>query len=189
MGGLDARHMIVDIKHMAEKVACLTTIGTPHLGTSIADWALSHGGDEIIHDLKPLVHLEGFEDLKTEPCREFNARAMEAEATNSIRYQTYTGRQEKRRCVLAALQASWGIIRDKEGDNDGLVPVTSQQWCTELTASNGQTKSVSQKQFPVAADHLNEVGWWHPDQLLCLQRREKYEDQIKSVYLEIARTI
>ncbi|MGD0238550.1 MAG: alpha/beta fold hydrolase [Syntrophorhabdales bacterium] len=40
MGGLDARHMIVDIEGMAEKVASLTTIGTPHLGTSIADFFL-----------------------------------------------------------------------------------------------------------------------------------------------------
>ena len=36
MGGLDARHMIVD-KGMAERVATLTTIGTPHHGSPVAD--------------------------------------------------------------------------------------------------------------------------------------------------------
>jgi triacylglycerol esterase/lipase EstA (alpha/beta hydrolase family) len=34
MGGLDARHLIVDIVTMADKVGTLATIGTPHLGTS-----------------------------------------------------------------------------------------------------------------------------------------------------------
>ena len=43
MGGLDARHMIVDLG-MADKVASLTTIGTPHRGTILADHLLDHGG-------------------------------------------------------------------------------------------------------------------------------------------------
>src|SRR3981081_981483 len=43
MGSLDARLMIVDLG-MADKVASLTTIGGPHLGTTIADHVLDHGG-------------------------------------------------------------------------------------------------------------------------------------------------
>ena len=35
MGGLDARHMIVR-EGMAERVASLTTVGTPHNGTPVA---------------------------------------------------------------------------------------------------------------------------------------------------------
>ena len=39
MGGLDARHLIL-MDGMEGKVASLVTIGTPHLGTSFADWGL-----------------------------------------------------------------------------------------------------------------------------------------------------
>src|SRR5215813_10274176 len=44
MGGLDARHMIVDVPGMVDKVASLTTIGTPHNGTVFADRGLNFGG-------------------------------------------------------------------------------------------------------------------------------------------------
>jgi triacylglycerol lipase len=41
MGGLDARQMIVH-EGMADKVATLTTIGTPHWGSPVAEWVLEH---------------------------------------------------------------------------------------------------------------------------------------------------
>jgi triacylglycerol lipase len=37
LGGLDARHAIVN-HNMADKVMTLTTLGTLHLGASVADW-------------------------------------------------------------------------------------------------------------------------------------------------------
>jgi len=39
MGGLDARYMIVHVPQMKSVIVSLTTIGTPHHGTSFADWA------------------------------------------------------------------------------------------------------------------------------------------------------
>ena len=45
MGGLDARHMLFNDRgqgRIHESVASLTTIGTPHEGTSFADWALNY---------------------------------------------------------------------------------------------------------------------------------------------------
>lgn len=39
MGGLDARQMIFRYQ-MQDRIASLTTIGTPHLGTSFADWGM-----------------------------------------------------------------------------------------------------------------------------------------------------
>src|SRR5262249_46466041 len=62
MGGLDARKMIVD-EGMAAKVRVLTTIGTPHHGTSSADLGVQSGGQLMIAMLKPLIDLEGFRDL------------------------------------------------------------------------------------------------------------------------------
>jgi triacylglycerol esterase/lipase EstA (alpha/beta hydrolase family) len=59
MGGLDARHMIVNSAGMAEKVATLTTIGTPHHGTVFADHGLSVGGERLIVGCAGLLILKG----------------------------------------------------------------------------------------------------------------------------------
>jgi triacylglycerol lipase len=194
MGGLDARHMIVDVPTMADKVASLTTIGTPHLGTPFADWGLAHGGHETIEALKPL-NLDGFADLSTAACTAFNQRATDSEAQNSVSYHTYSSHDDQVLRVFLPLQASWAIIRGEErrtggaGENDGLVPVRSQKWRPQLAASNGVTKPVTPHDFPLPADHLNQVGWWHPNKVLgfpAFPNPAAYEAKIKDVYLEIA---
>ena len=157
MGGLDARHMIVDLD-MADKVATLTTIGTPHLGTTLADFGIERGGKELIDALEPVIHLGGFEDLTTDACGMFNARAEAQEAANQVVYQTYASFEERKR-VFLPLRPSGDFIKAREGENDGLVSVTSQRWKAELRGSGGITKRIAQFDFPVPADHLNEVGW------------------------------
>lgn len=195
MGGLDARRMIV--RHsMADKVASLTTIGTPHLGTTLADYKLAHEGDEIIRLLENVLDLKGFRDLTTTACLAFNREAESAEAANEVVYQTYAA-SEDRQLVFTPLQAAWRIINDREGANDGLVAVTSQHWTTQLTRADGSTKPVKQHSFPVPADHLNEIGWWDLSELRKLDwlgggafhAAAKYEAQIRNVYSEIARNL
>lgn len=193
MGGLDARHMIV--RHdMADKVASLTTIGTPHLGTSFADWGMKHEGHEILAILGNIINLDGFADLTTAECRLFNETAQAAEAANDVVYQTFAAFEEQQK-VFAPLQLSWRIIQDAEGDNDGLVPRSSQLWQNELSGANGVRKPIRRHDFPVSADHLNEIGWWDLNQLKIsdllhtdlLTIVRNYESSIKNVYLEIAR--
>jgi triacylglycerol lipase len=192
MGGLDARHMIVDLPGMAEKVATLTTIGTPHLGTSLADRVLGFGGRFIIRALDTVIHLDGFKDLTIEACTEFNRRAEPLEAANEVVYQTYSGSQPRSE-VFFPLKLSWDLINLAEGANDGLVPLTSQQWHRTLAAPNGQTKIVKQVAFQVPVDHLNEVGWWDPSEGIAahgvipsIEQIENYERQIRDIYLAIA---
>ncbi len=180
MGGLDARHMIVD-EGMAEKVASLTTIGTPHAGTSFADWGLANRGDQIIRALEGLIDLDGFFDLSTEACSEFNRRAREAEAASGVFYQAYGSFQE-RDGVFRLLRPSWDIIHEREGANDGLVPLGSQMW----PAEESEGVRVERKEFPVQADHLNQAGWWDSGEE---QARDEYEGAIKAVYLDIARNL
>jgi len=195
MGGLDARHMIVD-KGMADKVASLTTIGTPHLGTILADHVIDHGGFVLKEGLRPVLNLDGFDDLRTGVCEEFNRRAEHQEATNGVDYRTFSG-TEDREMVFRLLVPSWDFIHEHAGKNDGLVPVTSQAWQSELVANDGRRKSVEQKDFPVTADHLNEVGWWdlrevaNPQKLLQspFKQKEDYESQIRNVYLQIAQSL
>src|SRR5688500_10319731 len=65
MGGLDARLMIAE-KGMAERVASLTTIGTPHLGTSLADHVINEGGGLLIRSEERRVGKEGRYQRSTE---------------------------------------------------------------------------------------------------------------------------
>src|SRR6266852_6146768 len=152
---------VVDVPGMADKVATLTTIGTPHQGTSFADFGLTIGGALVIDALRPIIHLEGFTDLATASCLEFNKRAEGHEASNGVSYRTYAS-SEVRDSIFLPLQPSWSIINRHEGENDGLVSVASQRWQSELVAAEGGRKRVIQNTFPVPADHLNEVGWWDP---------------------------
>lgn len=191
MGGLDARHMIVDLG-MADKVASLTTIGTPHRGTVLADHVLSHGGVLLMDVLKRVTNVDGFVDLTITKCEEFNRRAEDFEARNEVAYQTYASAEDFRR-VFAPLIPSWLFINEHAGQNDGLVPFTSQQWTEELIASDGQRKKVMRKEFPFPADHLNQVGWWDPQEAILgftsvLKQAANYEARIKNVYLEIAQS-
>ena len=95
MGGLDARKMICDLG-MAEKVASLTTLGTPHLGTPLADRVLGFGGSFLIEFLRKAVklNLDGFKDLTSKSCEAFNRRVRDAEVANGVFYQVYSSYEE-----------------------------------------------------------------------------------------------
>jgi triacylglycerol lipase len=194
MGGLDARHMIVHEK-MADKVASLTTIGTPHLGTSVADVALEQGVDSIIGRFKVFLNLEGIRSVTISACREWNSKTEADEASNDVFYQTYSSSKDEK-TVFLPFQISWKIVRDREGPNDGLVSVKSQRWKKKLTSGNHKrvSKTIKQNNFPINADHLDQIGWWNLNEihkagwwnLKALREKNKHEDIIKDVYLEIA---
>lgn len=196
MGGLDARWMIVK-KGMAEKVASLTTIGTPHLGTVLADRIFGVGGVYLLNSLENLfgIELDGFKDLTIDACNDFNDELRDAEAKNAVVYQTYASYEHINKMFLP-LVLSWAIIRVFEETNDGLVPLSSQKWTDKLTASDGTTKQIIQKEFPMPADHLNQVGWWDSNEAVnpllggsWLEQRDEFESKIKEVYLEIANSL
>lgn len=197
MGGLDARYAIVK-EGIAGKVATLTTIGTPHLGTSAAVHMLAQGGDRAIEILTELFGFdaEGFLTLTPDARAWFNREAREAEVKNNVTYHVYASSQDKKK-VLTILQPFWQIISDKEGANDGLVSVNSQLWTNKLVADDGATKPIHQYTFPVSADHLNELGWWDLNELRgskwwqknALHQRRQYEETIRHVYLQIAQRI
>lgn len=197
MGGLDARHMIVD-KNMAGKVASLTTIGSPHFGTILADHVVSLGGSTIVDRLRQFINLDlnGFLDLTIEACENFNRRAEDFEAKNDVFYQTYASTQSFP-LVFAPLLLSWTFIQGHAGRNDGLVPLASQQWKRELVAGDGSRKIVSQKEFPFPADHLNQVGWWDPQEANSaskffksrIKQAMEYENKVRNVYLEIVENL
>lgn len=186
MGGLDARYMIARLG-MADRVASLVTIGTPHLGSSFADWRLQ---DQTmlrwtIPRLTAIgIDLTGTFDLTTKRCRAFCAFNEAAEAANEVTYISYASVHEDRDKVFWPLRRSWGIIRDREGPNDGLASVASQLWQAELNGPTGG-KRVERREFPLPADHLNQCGWWHP-WTGPFSTRQDFERTIRDVYVQIA---
>lgn len=180
MGGLDARHMIVDLG-MADHVASLTTIATPHNGLILADELLGAGASKLVSALKPYVDLDGFRDLTVTACAAFNERARESEAANAVRYVAVSAHETKARKVFTPLVPAWHFINKHAGPNDGLVPVSSQEWTPELVAG-ATRKRIEIQQFPFPADHLNEMGWW-PGVLFSSRR----ENLVRAFYESLAR--
>jgi hypothetical protein len=95
--------------------------------------------------------------------------------------------------MSSALVPSWIIVRDSEGRNDGLVSVRSQQWAKELISSDGTRNPILQHEFPFPADHLNEVGWWDPQEAInplfgkgLLEQVTTFEQRVRDLYLQIA---
>jgi triacylglycerol lipase len=197
MGGLDARYMLFK-EDIADRVASLTTIGTPHLGTCYAVYALERGGDTIIEAFMEGLEIdfEGFLTLTPDARKWFNEEARNAEAKNDVVYHVYASSEEKAR-VRSFLRNPWQVVWDSEGINDGLVSVTSQLWQPEIVADDGTRKIIHQHHFPVQADHSNQIGWWDVNERQngrwwqpgVLRQLREYEAQIRDVYLQIAREV
>lgn len=172
MGGLDARWMVYRFR-MEERVASLTTIGTPHHGTSYADWGLKRFGG-VLGALRCLgLSLDGLRDLTREACGRRNGLMKDFEDHCGVRYQTVAGAQSIER-IFAPLRFSYKIIRKEEGENDGLVPVSSAEW--------EEARLIER----MDADHLNQIGWWDPAEGRRGIDRETFEAGIRETYLRIA---
>jgi len=141
MGGLDARYMISRLG-MDRQVLSLTTVGTPHRGTTFADW----GVRRLARLLCPVFRTAGvpadaFFDLTTDSCRRFNERVPDAP---TVRYFSVAGVCGKP-WLGPEYYLSAGIIGRSEGANDGLVSLASATWGEQTDVWTG--------------DHLNLVNW------------------------------
>jgi triacylglycerol lipase len=144
MGGLDARYMVSRLG-MASRVLSVTTIGTPHRGTSFADWGVQH----LERLLRPLFDLFGipgqaFYDLTTRSCRVFNDEVPDVPG---VRYFSVAGRH-----LQTWRSLRWKLLHDivekAEGPNDGVVSLASATYGEDCEVWDG--------------DHLNLVNWPDP---------------------------
>jgi triacylglycerol lipase len=130
MGGLDARYMICKLR-MAERVAALITLSTPHRGSPYADWCMKNlgkrlGGLKLCELL--CLDLQAIRDLTTESCREFNDAIADSP---HVKYFSIAGSRPWHRMAPIFLH-SHKIIHNIEGPNDGMVSVDSAQWGEHL---------------------------------------------------------
>jgi len=134
-GGLDARYAISKLA-MADKVASLTTVCTPHHGTCIADivcryipeddaaiYALVNFFARFLGDETPDSSL-AIKQLSRRYMKTFNAEMTDAAG---VLYQSY-GAQ-----MLSVLDdplyaISYRLLKKHEGHNDGMVSEQSCQW-------------------------------------------------------------
>jgi triacylglycerol lipase len=125
MGGLDARFMISKLD-MANRIMSLTTIGTPHRGSPIADLvgAAAPPGFSLVVE-RAGIDIKGIADLTTTACERFNLEVLDSP---KVRYFSIAGSFEPPRVLgvpVGVLSLTHDIVRNKEGDNDGAVSVES----------------------------------------------------------------
>lgn len=177
MGGLYARKMLYDFrdKGIPARVASLTTIGTPHHGSSFADWTVKWLGRWLRMIAGALgTSVEGIWDLTEDSTAALNAEISEWEETRSdVRYQAFAGKQ-RFLFVFSLLKLSWFIIHRNGGENDGLSSVVSARWNDKYFVG------------PVLdLDHLNQIGWWDPTEVLRGSTPGSLNREVKGVYLKI----
>ncbi len=125
MGGMDSRFMISKLD-MADRILSLTTIGTPHRGSPIADLvgaAAPPGFDQVVQSAG--IDIKGIADLTTTACARFN---QDVPDSPKVRYFSVASRFEPPRLLgvpVGVLALTHDIVRNKEGDNDGVVSVES----------------------------------------------------------------
>jgi len=144
MGGLDSRYMVSRLG-MGERVLTLTTLGTPHRGSSFADWGVSR----LSRVVRPVLELLGlptqaFRDLTTASCRRFNEDVPDVAG---VRYFSVAGRHDGS-LLMPEWYLSYNIVLQNEGHNDGIVSVASARWGEALEVWDG--------------DHLSLVNWLNP---------------------------
>jgi triacylglycerol lipase len=131
MGGLDARYAISRLG-LSSRVASLTTIGTPHRGTPLADG---------LGPLLSRVGVAGAWDVSTRRMTSFNRDVLDVPGIAYLSVVASIGRELGRTSPLA-----WpGLWLLGQTPNDGMVPSASQSWGVVLSE--------------VLADHWAQIGW------------------------------
>ena len=138
MGGLDSRYLVrhFDPNH---RVRAVITLGTPHRGSSVAEWILTTDGP-----LQAFCRRRwefAIDDLKPETCRRRNETLVDRD---DVRYISYAGQRDPEKLPFW-LRPLGRIVFRYEGSNDGLVALSSARW--------GEYRG------SLPASHVELVGW------------------------------
>ncbi len=158
-GGLDARYAISRLG-MAECVASLTTISTPHLGSKVLN-AVYDAPAPVVKFIAFFVNAfnrfngDGKPDffMATRQMSEKGCAAFNDETPDmpGILYQSYAGKMRGPFSDLIFFFL-WIIVRLTEGDNDGLVAASSAKW--------GEWKGLIESGNWRGISHSDEVDAW-----------------------------
>ncbi|KAJ6509348.1 Alpha/Beta hydrolase protein [Mycena vitilis] len=154
MGGLDCRYLTTHLTQRKFRVLSVTTIATPHRGSSFADHFLATVGRTRMPSVLSLLDLlpngggdgKAFECLTIESMRKFNAETPD---NPDVRYFSWGATYDPG--LIDTWKWPHSVVLENEGENDGLVSVASSKWGTYLGTLTG-------------VSHLNLVGWINPAQ-------------------------
>ena len=136
-GGLDARYAISCLG-MEKYVASLTTINTPHHGCRFARKALdnipenmvgfvSKKYDKLFKKLgdNKVDFFRGVSELTDIECAKLNKKMVDQK---NVYYQSIGSKMHSAKSAAFPLNLGYKIIQPIDGDNDGLVAVSSMKW-------------------------------------------------------------
>ena len=144
MGGLDARQLLAS-PAWSGRILSLTTIGTPHLGSALADWSRLRVGPvyRLLRTMKIKHH--GFFDLTRRAAGAVNRAGFHDQGVPCF---CVAGDPEID-LVCWPLKRFYDVLSELEGPNDGMVSVASANgFGTPLPA------------WPV--DHFRQLNWLSP---------------------------
>jgi hypothetical protein len=161
MGGLDARHAVTNVLRGSQQVATLITIGTPHLGSAVAD-AIADPADPLFAHIPALLFKQlernagAIHDLTTTFCEHFDATTPDVEG---VRYIQVAGNAAKGGHELFLFQLSAAIGRFKKEINDGMVTRNSALRLRKNDSPASQPTVQHENLDDWPGDHASEVGW------------------------------
>ncbi len=165
MGGLDARLLASDPAWSA-RILSVTTIATPHLGSSLADFAKLRVGR--VYGLLEALRIDyrGFLDLTRLASRDFHERVI---VPDSIPCFSIAGNPPADE-VCWPVKRLHEVMTELEGPNDGLVSVNS-----------ARAFGSALPDWPL--DHLRQMDWSlpAPPPRLSTSRIELYETAVNNL--------
>ncbi|ETN37629.1 uncharacterized protein HMPREF1541_07252 [Cyphellophora europaea CBS 101466] len=178
MGGLDARWMISRIQPPEFKVKSLTTIATPHRGSSAADMLFRDIGADNINQLyKILARLKVDTGAFSQLTRRYMGDVFNPVTPNDpqVRYFSYGAAAQPH--ILSVFRLSHDLMEVIEGPNDGLVSVASSRW--------GEYKGTL-----LGVTHLDLINWTNRFKRLAARMSLVTQDfNAVAFYLAIADTL
>jgi triacylglycerol lipase len=147
MGGLDGRYLISQLG-MAEHVAALVTIATPHRGSPMADfWVENTPMKRFGLPLCSMLRLDvkGGSDLTLAAAQRFNEEVPDVPG---VRYFSISTACPSDRVPLH-LRLGHRVIGRREGENDGLVSIQSALWGQHLGTWPVHHLHAINRRFPI----------------------------------------
>lgn len=141
-GGLDCRYAISKLG-IADRVASMTTINTPHQGCLFADYLLSKTPSNIKNKIAETYNsalnkfgetnsdfLVAVHDLTNDYCRQLNA---ELEMPQGVFCQSFGSVLVRATGGQFPLNFSYNLVKHFSGENDGLVSADAFEWGERFT--------------------------------------------------------
>ncbi len=168
LGGLDARYAVSILG--CNQIASITSIGTPHLGSPLADWAwkqvLNKGFwywllKAIGYDLKNRRFIQ---DITTEGMKVFNEKVRDSLDVRYFSVQTKASFSDGNMSFLLWPTAKW-----MEGQkhyltangHDGMVPFDSQLWGTGVyTGQIDHLAQINHQEFRFTSNRQESMQIW-----------------------------